>query len=219
MTKNGTLVLSHTEGALDAAKPGEIATGKQPRPGWLAAPVTANDFLQRAIFNERESHLDWALFDYGNALRVDPASMVAQKHRGRLLLRLGQYAEAATALAGPEAAGDPEARYYLALATQNRNMMEALLPAADWAAPAAIKAAEWRAAAGDFEGALQVLAPAVDAGLTRAGAIKIALLRRLERWEEAAAQLAEWLSIDPTDSLLRYEQYRLGPNRKDSGST
>ena len=210
LSADGTVLLAHTEGIIDAAKAGEIATGKKPVPTWLSAPVSANDFMIRAIDNERQANLDWALFDYDNALDRDPASLEIRKHRGRLLTRLGQYKEAAAALAAPEDAGDPEARYYLALATRNLAKMQSLLDVPAWSDAAAIKAAEWQAAAGDSEGALSTLRVDEQSKLTRAGAIEIALLRALERWDDARMRLDYWLLIDPTNVLFQYEQQRLG---------
>jgi hypothetical protein len=217
LAADGSEILTHTEGKLNAAQPGEIQTGKIPPPAWLTAPKTAADFAERALYNEREAHLDWALFDYGQALALEPASASIRKSRGRLLARLGQFPEAATALAAADAGGDLEARYYAALATRDARKMEGLVsqalasPANAWlASPAAIKAAEWRAATRDHEGALTLIRQA-DPKLTRAAAIEVAVLRALERWGDANERLASSLAtLDPTDLLLRYEAQRVG---------
>ncbi len=218
LSAEGVVLLVHTEGVLDAARPGEVALGKTLPPTWLSAPVSASDFTARAIYNEREAHLDWALFDYDNALAKDPKFEQARKNRGRLLARLGQYKDASVALAAHEAAGDSEARYYLALATQDLSKMKTLLKTPAWQAPASVKVAEWQAATGDLEGALSTLRAGMGDGeskLTRLGAIEIALLRALERWDEARTRLDDWLTIDPTDVLFQYEKQRLGADASE----
>ncbi|MEQ1519606.1 MAG: DUF5107 domain-containing protein, partial [Usitatibacteraceae bacterium] len=201
----GVELLTHTEGKISGAQPGEIAVGKTPPPAWLTNPKSAAEFTERAIFNEREAHLDWALIDYDKALAIDPASAEIRKHRGRLLTKLGQWSEASASLSLPDSAGDLEARYYAALASKDAKKMEGLAGPSPLGSAAAIKAAEWRAAAKDLEGALALVRRAAPS-LIRAGAIEVALLRAQERWDEARTRLDAWLALDPTDAMLRYEQ-------------
>jgi hypothetical protein len=79
-----------------------------------------------------------------------------------------------------------------------------------------VRLAELLAAGGDNADALSTIQQGLTVGQSiRAGTVEVALLRANQIWDQAAIRQAYWASIDPTDNILRYENYRLG-NEDDS---
>lgn len=206
----GAVLLEYTEGKLDALLPSEVQLGRQPIPSWLQAdPTTEAGFLDLSDYNERFAQYDFALGDYARGLNLFPESPRLSKGLGRLLQILGN-PDAPVHLA--KAGTEPETQYYSALSARNGALLKEQRQDTTYGMAASIRAAEMDAAAGDMEAALATIRASLDAARSRpirAGAIEVALLRALGRWDEAATRFAAWRNIDPTDSLLRYEGYRL----------
>ena len=136
-------------------------------------------------------------------------------------MELERYAEAAVLLekVAARAPTDPDVRYHLGLARHAlgddagaRGDWEAAGRSRAFAAPAALKLAELEARAGRWSAALERVREALagDPNAVRLGAMEVALLRHAGRPAEARRSLARWRELDPTASILRYEQLRLG---------
>ena len=209
LSSAGAVLLEHTEGKLDAALPGEYQLGTQPQPSWLTQPASESDYLARSDYNERFANYDFAINDYTLGLKAFVDSQLLSKGFGRLLQMLAN--PGALAALG-RATVDPETQYYRALAASDTSSLPGLQSHPVYGPASSVRLAELRAGAGDNEAALAAIRTGLDVSprSIRAGAIEVALLRSLGLWDQASGRLAYWTAIDPTDSALRYELYRLG---------
>lgn len=201
----GKLLITYTEQNIDATPANTFTIGKKPTPTWLNEQKSEADFLSLADYYERNANFDAVLTTTAQGLKLFPASQQLFKTQGRIQQILNN-PEAAASLA--KASNDSEARYYRALATDDAAALSALKDDPQFGVAATIRAAEILAASGDSEAALASIPPTSRA--VRVGAVELALLRELGRSEEAATRLEYWLSIDPTDLLLRYEAIAQG---------
>ena len=218
----GRVLIAHTQGRYDVAPRAEIAVG--PQRAHAFPPLerqTAGDFVERGRGEELEGRLLRAWDTYEAGRTRFPASFDLARAAGRLAVALQRYAEAAPRLeeALARVSSDGEAHYYLGLARAGlgdderaRASWEAAAHFARWRAPSLLQLARGAARAGDGGHAVGLLDQAIAAGpgITRAGALQVALLRRAGRAAEARARLARWRADDPTSTFLRHEAVRLG---------
>jgi len=224
----GAVLLEHTEGRYDAITPADFPIGKQPQPDW-SVQGAESDYLAVADFNELQGNLGFgyndlnrfAYGDYVRGLRAFPGSLPLLKGAARLSVISNRFAEGVERLlaAQAKAPDDPEIHYYLGLAragtgddAKARVEFSAIESDPQFGAAAGLQLACLLARSGDYASALAAARGsfAKNPDIIRAGAVEIAMLRKLERWDEAAGRLAVWRAADPTDSVLRLEQYLLG---------
>ena len=219
----GTVVLTHTENALDLTHASAALTG--PRPSTRPSPSIddVDSILETGLVDELEGRRLTAMSRYQAALARHPGSFALLKAAGRLSVALG-WSDAATA--APTALGwltaaharnttDFEVEYYLGLALGAAGKSQeatAQLQAAErfraTRVSAALALARLLATQGRFEQALQELQD-IQSEAPRAsvvGGLQVALLRRLGREAEARDRARYWRTIDPLNSQLRYEQ-------------
>jgi len=211
----GMPLLEHKEGPYDATTPTEFPPGAQPQPAFLTRATTEQDFLDRAAYFESQGNYDQAASDYQNGLSAFPASAELRKRQARLSIIMGRDAEGILRLT-PLAAQDAESQYYLGLALARtaqdadaEPQLRAALNDPRFARAAALQLAYLLARTGRMEEALAVLQGNLQ-DQTRGGAVEIALLRSLNRLQDASARLVYWQSVDPTDTFISYEAFRLG---------
>ena len=216
LDSKGVLLLEKVEGQLDAATSDDYTVGQRVDPGWLANPASDSDYGLRADYNERLANYDWAANDYAAGLLKYPGSQELKNGSGRLFEILSN-PDAAAPFLDP-ATTDVELQYYGALARQDAAGLASLQEDPVYGLSASMRLAQMLAAGGDQDGALTALRVALtpQSRAIRAGAMEIALLRSLGRMEEAAARLAYWTVIDPTDSALRYEAVKQGQDDSDA---
>ena len=218
----GRVLVAHTEDSFDFVADSEIQVGPQAA---LELPPpeqrTAADLVMLGMDQELNGKRLVAWETYAEGRRRFPESVALARAAGRLAVDLGRYAEGAALLdrALAHATTDAEAQYYLGLAhlalgrpRQARLALEAAQPFRDFRAAALLKLAQLDASEGRLEAALDRVRDGVGASpdAVRAGALEVALLRRLGRAADARRRLAHWKEVDPTGSALRYEGARLG---------
>jgi tetratricopeptide (TPR) repeat protein len=154
------------------------------------------------------------------ALRRDEGDVRANTALAARFYRAGRYLEALelleaaitriTALNPNPYDGEPHYRLGLTLRRLDRldKAVDAFAKAAwnsAWRGPAWLAMAQIAAAAGDDAGALKLVDQvlALDSDNTRAGGIRVTVLRRLGRVEEADAQVRDILLLDPLDKWSR----------------
>ena len=217
---DGRQLMLHAENQYDAANPSEYPNRHLPVPDY-SVQKTEDDFLAVADANERNGNLVPAATFYQSGLAQFPSSARLLKAGGRLSVSMNRFQEGLDRLVPAQAAlpGDPEIRYYLGVAhaglgvdASARLQWEAIRTDPNWGPAASLQLACLLSRAGDYQNALTTLRssfPGITPGI-RAGAVEVALLRLLERWDEAAVRLRYWRSLDPADSALRHEQHRQG---------
>lgn len=212
----GNTVLTCTEGALNADPVDNYTLGQQPDPPWLAAePVDEAGFLSLSDYNLQNANYDFAIQDFTTGLALLPGDQALNEGLGRLLASLSNPGAAAALSQGT---GDAENQYYSALVNADTNGLSSLQSDPVFGLAASVRLAELLAAGGDSQDALAALQSSLTATNStsiRAGTVELALLRALGMWDQAATRLAYWMSVDPTDNILRYESYRLGTEDDD----
>jgi tetratricopeptide (TPR) repeat protein len=223
----GRVLLTHTEDAWDYAGEAEIHMGHQP-----STPVpppdkrTDGDFVMLGDTQERNGNLLAAAETYRVGLKRYPDSLGLLKAAGRLAVTLKRPEEAASLLAPAQAriTNDPEVQHYLGLAYAGTGDLAKARASWDGAqilepyrAPARLELARLDAQSGDLESALRRARSLLDESpdSLRVGGIEVALLRRLNRKDEAQARVAHWRELDPTSNLLRNEAVLLGARDPD----
>jgi len=222
----GKILMAHGEGGWDALKPSDVKLGPQPAPNY-SNPFTEADFLGAAGYWESLGDFNKVAATFEKGLMAYPQSAALLAAGGRASVQMNRFQEGVTRLiALLSLRPDPESRYYLGVAFEGQGD-DAQAKAAFAAVPddsAFARAAKFgmvriQARAGDYAGALAVLQPALGSssgtsgGWSREGAVEVALLRKLGRPSDAESRLAFWLSADPADLLLRFEQNRLAGQR------
>jgi tetratricopeptide (TPR) repeat protein len=215
LDKAGMARLEHTEGPYNAASPAEAPPGPQPQPVFLTKTTTEQDYLDRAAYFESQGNYDQAASDYQKGLSAFPSSTGLRKGQARLSIIMGRDAEGALRLASL-AGQDPESQYYLGLAlartgrdAEAEPQLRAVLNDSRFARSAALQLAYLLGRTGRTEAALAVLKSS-PLDQTRGGAVEVALLRSLNRLQDASVRLRYWQAVDPADTVLRYEAFRLG---------
>ncbi len=220
----GAAVLQHTERQYDLTPADSVRLG--PQPDLRTAPAgtaSADEALELGTIDEMEGRRQQAMERYIAALNAHPDSFALLKAAGRLAIALG-YPEAqrgghATAVGWLEAAHarnttDVEVEYYLGAAlaaTRQDRDARALLQRARrfraTRAPATLELARMSARQGNLEGALALAREmaAEDPRAWQAGAVELSALRRLGRKADARQRGDYWRSVDPTNSILRFE--------------
>jgi tetratricopeptide (TPR) repeat protein len=218
----GTVLLRQTEGVYDFIAKDKVKTGKQ---GSHAFPsekeFSEDDFVALGTMQERNGELLVAHATYLKGLHSSPESLALNRAAGRLEVALAQYQAASDHLAKvlSRVSNDYEAAYYrgLALSAMNnsgeaRRLWEGAQHFGQFQSPALFSLAAEEARNGNLGESLLVIekAPHAHSGLVRLGGMEIALLRSLQRTDEAKKQLVRWRMDDPTSSLVRYEAVLLG---------
>ncbi|PYR91373.1 MAG: hypothetical protein DMF84_17180 [Acidobacteria bacterium] len=225
---SGTPVLVHTENVFDRTPAAAGRLGA--RHTNLASnedPGSADRAVERGLVDELEGRRLAALTRYREGLAQHPHSLALLKAAGRLAIVLGWASDAGRSSAATDwleeaSAGnttDFETRYYLGLALvaagrprDARPHLEAAERFRATRAPALLQLARLSAADGDLAGALRQLQTIASESprSTLAGALEVAVLRRLGRNGDARERARYWQTIDPTSSLIRSEQTLLG---------
>jgi len=210
---SGAVVLAHTEGRFDQDPPSEVKTGPQPAPKFDTPLALGTD-------QELNGKVLQAYETYTRALKKSPADFELNKAAGRLAVALHRYDEGLPLLTKASAmvTNDPEIHYYLGLAWNA--LGNPVKARAEWSRASTFRAlrsaallqlAGLEAREGKTAAALADLAAANREfpGMVRAGALEIALLRHAGSGAAARDRLKQWLAVDPTNSMLRYEGIRL----------
>src|SRR6266581_507846 len=215
--KEGTVLLTQSEGEYDWVPDSEIEVGPQrsydiPQ----EAERTADDWLQFGMAAELNGELLIAAKGYQKALGKFPASFELLKASGRLLASLERYQEAADHLAAAHARNtiDSETSYYLAVSYealgQDRNAIDAYqeamrLPA--YRAAAALRLGELSARQGamqDAENFLSLGLYSAPEDLRMAEELA-AVMRARGKVESANKLVGEWLARFPQSAFLSEE--------------
>jgi tetratricopeptide (TPR) repeat protein len=213
----GKLLLSHTEGQYDMAKPSDIQTGPQPAHEFPEPDQrSAGDFLEIGVDHELNGRNLDAWETYGEGLLRFRDSFALHKAAGRLAVTLLRYEEAIEHLrfAQRRRSNDPDIHYYLGLAlaasgetSQAQTEFEHAHVFREYRAAARLELAFLAAEQRDYAMALdwtrRALAESPDA--IRLGVAEVALLRKLGRTKEAQERQVHWLQFDPASSALRFE--------------
>ena len=212
---SGNLLMSHTENQYDALTASDATLGNQPA-AYFGTNGSEQFYVNSAAYNEQYQSYSVAEQDYDIGLALFPTSSALLKGSGRLAYLSARYDDAATMLAQVTAQtpSDHEAHYYLGLAyaALGRNNAAAgewtgIQSTTDFGTAATFELACLRAIGGD----LSTAATLFDAANTvRAGAMETAIFRRQGNTASAAAKLAQWRAVSPTDLFLRYEATLLG---------
>ncbi len=214
----GELLLSHTEGEYDMAKPSEIQVG--PRPGHEFPPLDQcgdGDFLEIGTDYELNGRNLNAWDAYQAGLRRFPDSFELHKAAGRLAVTLLRYEQALEHLrrAQKRRSNDPELHYHIGIACAALNRPAEARPEFEkaqffraWRTPARLELAVLDAQQGNYPAALgwirRALAESPEA--VSLGLFEVALSRETGSLELARERLASWQKLDPTSSALRFER-------------
>ena len=221
------VLLEHTEGKFDVTPRGSHP-GRRDDPG----PPAGDDalaVLARGTELERQGERIAAFRLYRKAARTSNNPAMG-KAAGRLAVSL-HWAEAGAPFwrrhvwqdvvdwLKDDAAGvDPETQYYLGLAaaaiprSTPRHSFEAAARRRSTRSAALLQLARLDAREQKLDEALQHLDALIDVEPQSivGGALGGVVLRRLGRLDLARERVNQWLAVDPTSSMLRYERTRLG---------
>ncbi|MBZ5606253.1 MAG: DUF5107 domain-containing protein, partial [Acidobacteriia bacterium] len=213
------ILLRHTENTYDTVAPEKAPLGKVPDP--LPKADSEEHDLARGDFYVLHHLPALAWNEYSNGLRRYPRSLPIRKAAGQLALSLSRFDEAANLLR-VAAGADDQAIYALGAAealaghdADGYRELARIRPDSAAAAAASLQLSKIAARARNTAAALAALHPLLTgvAHSTRAGALEVALLRRSGQTEPARKALERWQTLDPSDSMLRFESTLLG--RKD----
>lgn len=218
----GDLLISHTEGQYDMAKPSEIQPGPQPIHEFPALDRCSDgDFLEIGTDHELNGRNLNAWDTYQAGLKRFPDSFDLLKAAGRLAVTLFRYEQALEYLrrAQQRRSNDPELHYHIGLACAALNRPAEARPEFEkaqffdaWRTPARLELAALDAQQGDFAAALGWIRRAIADSPNAAGLglFEVALLRKTGQPQLARERLDFWQKIDPTSSALRFEKTLLG---------
>ncbi|HTP88303.1 MAG TPA: DUF5107 domain-containing protein [Bryobacteraceae bacterium] len=218
----GALLLAHTEGQYEMAKPGDVKVGPQPMHEFPAPDRrTAADAIEIGADQELNGRNLDAWDTYADGLRRFPDSLELHRAAGRLAVTLLRFEEAVDhlRLVQQRIHNDPDAHYYLGLALaalgqpeRARTEFEHAQVFREYRASARLELAFLDARRGDHVSALEWTRRAIadSPKAERAGIVEVALLHRMGRDAEARERLARWLQLDPASSALRFEGTLLG---------
>jgi len=225
----GRVLLVHTENRYDVVPRDRVPLG--PQPAYRYPPTDlrqAQDIVELGRDQELDGKRLAALATYREGLGRFGDSVEINKAAGRLATAL-HWGEAALdqpswpvrwlSRAHARDTTDAETRYYLGLALaasgrwdEARTHWEAAQRFRQTRAGSLLQLARLAAREHDFPAAATHLETLVryEPDASAAGATLVACLRLAGRTSEAKAQLAHWYRADPTNSLLRLEQFKLG---------
>jgi tetratricopeptide (TPR) repeat protein len=218
----GALLLSHTEGQYDMAKPSEVKVGPRPEHEFpLPDRRSEGDFLEIGTDHELNGGNLVAWDTYLDGLSRFPESFELHKAAGRLAVTLLRYEEAVEHLgqAQQRRSNDADLHYHLGLAwagldqpAKARVEFERAQVFRSYRAAARLELAFLDAQHGDYASALDWTRQAIadSPAAVRLGAVEVALLRQLGREAEARERRLRWLALDPASSALRFEGTMLG---------
>jgi tetratricopeptide (TPR) repeat protein len=233
---SGQVLLGHTENRYDVFPRERVPVG--PQPGYRYPPTAerqAQDILELGHDQELDGKRLAALATYRDGLGRFADSVGINKAAGRLADALHWGEAAPTQPSWPvrwltrahaRDTTDAETRYYLGLAlaaagqeAEARTHWEAAQRFRETRARSLLQLARLAAREHAFGTAVADLERLVqhDPDASIAGETLITCLRLAGRTSEARAQLPHWRDADPTSSLLRYEQIRLGGTHVDEG--
>jgi tetratricopeptide (TPR) repeat protein len=230
---SGTRVMAHTEQVFDRTPASEVRLGsRETEPVSEGSPRSADEIVENGMLDELEGRRLAALDRYRDGLAHNPHSLALLKAAGRLSVALGWAAGGARSSpaiewleeASARNTTDFETRYYLGLALvaagrprDARPHFEAARRFRATRVPALMQLARLSAADGNLAEALRCLqmigTDSPQASL--AGALEVAVLRRLDRPADARERAQHWQAIDPTSSLIRHESSLLGEPDQD----
>lgn len=219
--RDGTVILAHTENVFDSTPASGTQYGPSAHAG-IADTGSTSGILENGELHELEGRRLIALSAYQKGLETDAQSALLAKAAGRLALALGwlDAIEPARRVvnwlegAHRRAPTDFETEYYfgraLASAGRPREARQRLESARRFGATrvaAAVELARLLARDGNLDAALRAARAGVGDGprAWAAGAIEAALLRRMGLIDEARDRARHWRTVDPTNSVLRYE--------------
>jgi tetratricopeptide (TPR) repeat protein len=221
-TKEGEVILAHTENQYDWTPAAEVKTG--PMTAYRIPPQgsrSEGDYVELGKGLELKGNLLDAYAAYREGLTRYPESFELNRASGRLAVQLKRFTEARAALskAVGRISNDAESLYYLGHAllalgetAQARQALETaeLLP--DFRVPSLLLLARISAQSGDAEKALSLVhrALAEAPNTLKAGMMEVALLRHTGQLALAREALKHWQSLDPVNSFLRHESVLLG---------
>ena len=224
----GHIVMRHTENVFDRTPAAAVRTGPQARLRPSGHATSVDDFIESATTDELEGRRLVAMSRYRAGLAEHPRSLPVLKAAGRLGVALG-WADAGADGAPQvidwlEAAlvrntTDVEVQYYLGEALvaagrprDARRHLEAAQRFRATRTAALLQLGRLAAREENADAALRHLHIAgVEAPRTSvAGALEVALLRRVGRPGDARERAHYWRTVDPTSSLLRHELTLLG---------
>jgi tetratricopeptide (TPR) repeat protein len=224
----GRVIVRHTENEFDRTPKASVRLGPQTDPRLAPGAPGPADLVERGLTDELEGRRLAAVGRYRAGLEHYPRSFPLLKAAGRLAVALGWAdggaANSSRAIDWLEAAysantTDFEVQYYYGLALEAagrtrdaRRFLEASQRFRATRAAATLALARLSAREGDPAAALVQLESmhGESPRASLAGALEVALLRRLDRIAEARERAQYWRTIDPTGSLLRYELTLLG---------
>jgi tetratricopeptide (TPR) repeat protein len=224
----GHVALLHTENVFDRTPAAAVRTGPQATPRASAQAAGAAEIIESGETDELEGRRLAALARYRAGLSLHPQSLGLLKAAGRLGVALG-WADANAGgstqvidwlmAAHARNTTDFEVQYYLGVALvaagrpdDARRYLEASQRFRATRTAALLQLARLSAREGHLDAALQHLqiVGAESPRTSVAGALEVALLRRVGRAPDARARAHYWRMIDRTSSLLRHELTLLG---------
>jgi tetratricopeptide (TPR) repeat protein len=224
----GHLVMRHTENVFDRTPAAAVRTGPQASVRPSGHTMGVDDIIDSGMTDELEGRRLSAMSRYRAGLAQHPHSVGLLKAAGRLGVALG-WADA-NAGGSPQVVDwleaarlrnttDFEVQYYLGEALvaagragDARRYFESAQRFRATRAAALLQLGRLSAREKNADAALQAFQIAVaEAPRTSvAGALEVALLRRVGRAADARERAHHWRTIDPTSSLIRYELTLLG---------
>ena len=212
LSADGHVLLSHKEDGFDWDA--NVPTGPQPRPSHTSALEIGTD-------EEVNGRYLQAWSTYETALRSTPGDYELTKAAGRVALNVKRFDDAVRLLrtAQQKVSNDPEVSYLLGVAALDlddlataRQQLEAAQRQPQFRPAARFALARVEALEKKYTAALTRVQQALDENpsMMNAGVLRIALLRRLGRSEEARLQLKNWRENDPTDAAFRFEAVLAG---------
>ena len=216
-SKDGTVLLTQTEGEYAWTDDSNIKLG--PQPNYVIPPEnsrTEDDWLQAGDDRELNGDKLAALDTYTKALQKFPTSFELQKATGRLLVSLKRLEDAEPLLAAAHARNttDGEVSYYQGLALEAigkgpeaLDAYQAAMRSPEHRAAAALRIAEYQSRHKNFEAAQKLIAESLAAAPDdlRAQELQVALTSASGDTQSATKQAQLLLQKFPNSAFLREE--------------